>query len=212
MTLCMGNGKVRGILFDLDGTLLDSFPSHFEAYRVMFARYRIEISEESFLAAYSPNWYHTYEALGLPGEVWEEANSHWVEAAAALPPLPFPGAAETLEALGSSYELGVVTSGSRGRVLRDLERTGIGRFFRVVVTGDDVREPKPAPEGLELGLARMGLSPGEAVYVGDAHADYEMARAAGVEFLGIPSSFASLKGDHPCRKVLSITDLVEVFK
>lgn len=204
--------KVRGLLFDLDGTLLDSFPAHFEAYRVMFARFEIEISEESFLAAYSPNWYHTYEAMGLPGEVWEEANRYWVEAAEKLPPRLLPGVVETLDALRDSYRLGIVTSGSRGRVLKDLERTDISRFFGVVVTGDDVRAPKPAPEGLQLGLSRIGLEAEEVVYVGDAHADYEMARAAGVPFLGIPSSFASLKDDHPCYKVRSITDLLEVFK
>ena len=204
---------VRGVLFDLDGTLLDSFPAHFEAYRVMFRRFEIEISEESFLAAYSPNWYLTYSAFGLPEAVWKEANSYWVEAAEKLPPVPFPGAGRALEALrASGRRLGIVTSGSRGRVLRDLESSGLRHFFEVLVTGDDVREPKPAPEGLLLGLRQLGMTAAEAVYVGDADADYQMARAAGVQFLGIPSAFASIKDDHPCHKIRSIEDLPKLFE
>jgi pyrophosphatase PpaX len=203
--------KFSGLLFDLDGTLLDSFPTHFEAYRVMFSRFGIEISEEVFFASYSPNWYHTYQAFGLPQEVWDSANSYWIEALDGLSTKLFSGVSETLAALSRSYRLGIVTSGSKNRVLRDLERTGIKSFFEVAITGDDIKRPKPDPEGLELALSKMKLLPGEAVYIGDAHADYEMAQAAQVHFLGIPSAFASLDSDHPCRKLQSITDLLKLF-
>jgi pyrophosphatase PpaX len=203
--------KFSALLFDLDGTLLDSFSTHFEAYRVMFSRFGIEMSEQIFFASYSPNWYHTYQAFGLPEDVWEVANSHWIEAVNALPQKLFPGVVETLARLSKSYELGIVTSGSKNRVLRDLESTGIKSFFRVIITGDDIKRPKPDPEGLELALSRMELLPGEALYIGDSHADYEMARAANVHFLGIPSAFASLDPAHPCHKVQSITDLLKLF-
>ena len=203
--------KISGLLFDLDGTLLDSFPTHFEAYRVMFSRFGIEISEEIFFASYSPNWYHTYQAMGLPEEVWDSANSYWIEALDGLSTKLFPGVRETLALLSRSYKLGIVTSGSKNRVLRDLESTGIKSFFQVAITGDDIRRPKPDPEGLELALSEMKLLPGETVYIGDACADYEMAQAAHVHFLGIPSTFASLDSSHPCLKVHSITDLLKLF-
>lgn len=203
--------KFSGLLFDLDGTLLDSFGTHFEAYRVMFSRFGIEMSEEIFFASYSPNWYHTYQAFGLPEEVWEVANSHWIEAVNCLPQKLFPGVVETLAQLSKSYELGIVTSGSKNRVLRDLESTGIKSFFQVTITGDDIKRPKPDPEGLELALSRMELLPCEALYIGDSHADYEMACAANVHFLGIPSAFASLGSTHACHKVQSITDLLKLF-
>jgi HAD superfamily hydrolase (TIGR01549 family) len=177
----------------------------------MFSRFGIEMSEEIFFASYSPNWYHTYRAFGLPEEVWEAANSHWIEAVNVLPQKLFPGVVETLAQLSKSYKLGIVTSGSKNRVLRDLESTGIKTFFQVTITGDDIKRPKPDPEGLELALSRMELLPCEALYIGDSHADYEMARAANVHFLGIPSAFASLDSTHPCSKVKSITDLLKLF-
>ena len=202
---------ISGLLFDLDGTLLDSFSTHFEAYRVMFSRFEIEMSEEIFFASYSPNWYHTYQAMGLPEEVWEIANSYWIEAVDGLPQKLLPGVRETLPLLYNSYRLGIVTSGSKNRVLRDLESTGIKSFFQVAITGDDIKRPKPDPEGLELALTKMELLPSEVVYIGDTHADYEMAQAAGVHFLGIPSAFASLDSNHPCFKMQSIADLLKLF-
>jgi HAD superfamily hydrolase (TIGR01509 family) len=203
--------RFSGLLFDLDGTLLDSFSVHLEAYQVMFALFGIQMTEEKFLASYCPNWYQTYEAFGLPREVWETANSYWLEAAEQRVPELIPGAKETLAQLHGSYQLGIVTSGSRHRVWRDLERTGIKSLFQTVVTGDDVQRPKPFPEGLELALRQLGRQPNEVAYIGDAQADYEMAQAAQVYFLGIPSAFASLTLEHPCRQVTVITDLLKVF-
>lgn len=208
---CQRQDKFSGILFDLDGTLLDSFSTHFEAYRLMFSRFEIEMSEEIFFASYSPNWYHTYQVMGLPEDVWEMANSYWIEAVDGLPQKLLPGVHETLARLYHSYRLGIVTSGSKKRVLKDLETTGIKSFFQTAITGDDIKRPKPDPEGLELALSQMKLLPSEVVYVGDTHADYEMARAANVHFIGIPSAFASLDPTHPCRKVQSFTDLLNIF-
>lgn len=202
---------VRGLLFDLDGTLLDSFPAHYEAYRIMFGRLGVEISRDEFLAAYSPNWYHTYRMVGLATDVWDLANQYWLEAAAQLHSELFPGVADMLAHLGRSYRLGIVTSGSKDRVLRDLERTGIGSIFDVIITGDDIEHPKPAPEGLERALATLDMATHEVVYVGDALADFEMARALGVRFFGVPSQYDNLDNADALHKLESIRDLLHLF-
>jgi HAD superfamily hydrolase (TIGR01509 family) len=178
----------------------------------MFARFGIEITKERFLASYSPNWYETYQAMGLPKETWETANSYWLEAAAQQTPGLFPGVERILPQLSSSYKLGLVTSGSKSRVFRDLERTGIKTTFETVITGDDVQQPKPAPEGLELALVRLEIQPHEAVYIGDAQADYEMAHAAKVQFVGVSSAFASLKAIDSCIQVETIAELVTLLR
>jgi HAD superfamily hydrolase (TIGR01549 family) len=203
--------SLKALLFDLDGTLLDSFSAHLEAYRIMFGRFGIEITKESFLSSYSPNWYETYHAMGLPKETWELANAYWLEAAAQQTPNLFPGVEKILLQLAGLYKLGLVTSGSKSRVVRDLERTGIKTTFETVITGDDVQQPKPAPEGLEMALARLEVQPHEAVYIGDAQADYEMAHAAKVQFVGVRSAFDSLKAIDSCIQVEKIADIVALF-
>jgi len=191
------NARIRAVLFDLDGTLLDSFPMHYVVYETMFSQFGISMSRELFLSTYSPNWYRTYEAFGLAEKHWNEANDLWLSEAAKHTPELFPGAADVLAELDKSFALGIVTSGSKNRVIQDLERTGIAPFFETVVTGDDISQPKPAPEGLETAMRELSVAASETVYVGDAHADFEMARAAGVKFLGVPSEFANLTDDHP---------------
>jgi len=206
----IGN-KFKALLFDFDGTLLDSFSVHFEVYKIMFAHFGIQINKEKFLKTYSPNWYKTYEAMGLPKEDWESADIFWVEEADKRSPNLLPGVHETLTKLYDSYSIGLVTSGSRSRVVKDLERTGIKQFFKTVVTGDDIHSPKPSPEGLELALLNLGIELGEVAYVGDALADYEMSKAAGVYFIGVRSAFAGLNSNDPYFCVSSITELPDLL-
>ena len=117
-----------------------------------------------------------------------------------------------LDQLNAEHELGIVTSGSKSRVLRDMDRLDIHEYFSTLITGDDISEPKPAPQGLTMALEKLSLSPDQAVYVGDAHADFEMSRAAGVPFIGVPSEFANLIDDHPEYDIHSIASLPEVIK
>ncbi len=204
--------KPKAVIFDLDGTLLDSFPMHYLAYEEMFAKFDIEMNKEVFLSTYSPNWYQTYEAFGLAEEHWESANLAWLEAANRHLPELFPGVADMLLRLDENFELGIVTSGSKSRVTSDLTRLDIAGHFTTIITGDDIQNPKPAPEGLEMALRELSISPGEAVYVGDAHADFEMAKMAGVRFYGVPSEFANLSHDHPEYGIYEITSLPEMLE
>lgn len=195
---------LKGLLFDFDGTLLDSFAAHFAAYERTFARFDISLTKEEFLTVYAPKWYETYRLLGLPEEVWAQADAYWVEAAAQQTARLFPGVKQTLARLHEGFALGLVTSGSKPGVVRDLERTGIAALFHVVVTGDDVETPKPDPEGLGRALEALALHPHEAVYVGDAPDDYEMARALGVAFLGVPSAFGASHEGRSYPRVPSV--------
>ncbi len=195
------------ILFDLDGTLLNSFSAHYKAYEAMFARFGIPISKKGFLKAYSPDWYRTYEAFGLPRKSWRLANRYWLEEVEKRPSSPFPKIKETLQLLNGSYALGIVTSGSKQRVVQDLARSRLDRLFHVVVTGEDITHPKPHPEGLLKALTHLSVTRREALYVGDADADFEMARAAGVEFVCVKSRFAHLPLEGPFATISSIRDL-----
>jgi HAD superfamily hydrolase (TIGR01549 family) len=211
VSLNIMSNEFKALFFDLDGTLLDSFSVHYEAYKIIFARFGIQITKERFLSTYSPNWYQTYEAMGLPKEDWDSANLFWVEEAEKRTSELLPGVRETLTRLYESYALGLVTSGSKSRVIKDLERTGIEHLFRSVVTGDDISKPKPSPESLELALLGLGVQPNEAAYIGDAYADYEMAQAAGVYFIGVRSAFTNLNSNDPSYRVYPIADLLNLL-
>lgn len=207
----IARANLRAVLFDLDGTLLDSFAVHCKIYEAMFAKFDIQITKHEFMRCYSPNWCHTYQAVGLPKESWGLADAYWLEEATKHEPALFPGAKDALLQISARYALGLVTSGSKSRVLRDLKRTGIVDHFQVIVTGDDVQEPKPSPEGLRRALENLGVHSNEAIYVGDTPADYEMARGATVGFIGVSSQFLRSGFDHQYHLVESISDLIKVI-
>jgi HAD superfamily hydrolase (TIGR01509 family) len=147
--------------------------------------------------------------MALPPERWEQANGYWMEENARHTPQPFTGVAGALDRLALRYSLGVVTSGSKGRIQSEMAATGLRRYFQVVVSGDDVTRRKPDPQGLEMALRALGVAAGEAIYVGDAPADWEMARLAGVRFIGVPSKFGALGAG--CEVVENVCELEEVL-
>ncbi|MGH9787364.1 MAG: HAD family hydrolase [Candidatus Acidiferrales bacterium] len=202
----------KALLFDLDGTLLDSFAAHLAAFRAALAPFGITLSRRRFLESYSPDWRETYRAVGLPRELWEEASRHWREAVRKRPPPLLPGAASTLAQLKKSYRLAIVTGGSKKRVLDDLARTKILPVFDTVVCADDVRRPKPSPHGLRLALRALRVKPRQAVYVGDTPTDFQMAANAGVAFVGIRSPFVPARARSAYRLLDSVSELVPLLK
>jgi len=203
--------RYKALLFDFDGTLLDSFSAHLDVFRIMFARFGITIEKQQFLNSYSPNWYKTYEGMGLPKKDWEAADQIWLQEVEHQEPQLYPGVSDTLRRLNEYCDIGLVTSGSKTRVVKDLERTGIISLFKVIVTGDDIQFPKPSPDGLEKALQTLDVQPEEAAYIGDANADYEMSRAGGVNFIGVRSAYDRFKHSDAFICMASINELPELL-
>jgi HAD superfamily hydrolase (TIGR01509 family) len=185
----------RALLFDFDGTLLDSYATHYAAYERMFAQFGIFIDRDQFAKAYFPDWQSTFRAFGLAEELWKSANALWLQENAREEAPLRDACMHVVESLRPHWRLGIVSSGSRGRVLGDLQRTGLDSLMEVVVTGQDVTERKPSPEGILFALGKLAVPAARAVYVGDTPIDHETARAANVRFVGIRSDYASLDAE-----------------
>ena len=98
---------------------------------------------------------------------------------------PFPGAAETVAELERrGYRLAIVTSKHRRSAMRGMELCGIVSHFDVIVTPEDVREPKPHPEPVLFALEKLGVAPEEALFVGDSPHDIAAGQAAGTRTAG----------------------------
>ncbi len=203
----MKKTPLKAILFDLDGTLLDSFEPHYRAFRATLGRFGIRLTKRRFLEIYSPDWRETYRAMGLPRELWDQASVYWREEVRKHPPRLLPGARETLRHLQKNFRLGIVTGGSKKRVMEDLRRAKIRRFFATVVCADDVVHRKPSPQGLHIALRALRCRPRQAIYVGDTDADYIMAKKARVAFVGIRSPFLRRRARRPYLMLKSIAEL-----
>jgi HAD superfamily hydrolase (TIGR01509 family) len=182
---------MQAILFDWDGTLVDSLGAFHRANASVMASFGLPWDDALYRLHYAPDWRLMYTNLGVPGDRLDEANELWHESfASGADVVAFdgvPGALERLRAAGS--RLGIVTAGDRAIVLPQLERTGLADLLPIRVYGDDLAVHKPDPAPLRRALELLGLAdrPDEAAYVGDAPTDMRMARACGVHAVGIAS-------------------------
>ena len=193
--------SLRAVLFDWDGTLVDSAEASYRCYVRLFSAYGIPFDRARFESTYSPNWHRTYEALGLPRARWDEADARWLEHYGCEETRLLPGARQALTALrGQGLDLALVTSGDRARVSAEVDRLEVRAFFRSLTCAGDTARRKPHPEPLQRGLRELGREPAECAYVGDSPEDVEMARGAGVYAVGVPGGFpnrAALSASGP---------------
>ncbi len=183
----MRNARIpaRAVLFDWDGTLLNSYDADARAYLEMFRALNISWDLEDLRRHYSPNWYRVYRAAGLPRSRWDEADRLWTRAYDREKPILLPGARKVLQRLEQRFELALVTSGNRRRVRRQLREFGLSEFFAACVCAEDAPRRKPHPAPLRLAMRRLRLSPEVCVYVGDAPEDVQMAHRAGVRAIAV---------------------------
>jgi HAD superfamily hydrolase (TIGR01509 family) len=206
---------LEGVLFDWDGTLIDSYHADACAYLAMFKEMGISWGLVDLEKHYSPNWYHVYRATGLPRKRWDDADRAWRSHYAKHRPKLIAGARRVLARLGATHYLGLVTSGDRDRVTRQLREFRLTTLFRARVCSGDTRRKKPHPEPLRLALRQMELDPSACVYVGDAPQDVEMARRAGVRAIGVLGPFPTekrLRAARPEFLIGSIEELPDVLK
>ncbi|MBZ5659800.1 MAG: HAD family hydrolase [Acidobacteriia bacterium] len=177
--------STEGILFDWDGTLLNSFAADAQAYFSMFDALGMSFSMEELKRHYSPNWHKVYRAARLPRAKWEQADRLWMRFYKLQQPELQPGALRVLRTLERRFTLALVSSGSRARVRRQLREHRVSAMFRAKVCSEDAPRRKPHPAPLRMALDQLRLVPEVCIYIGDAPEDIEMAHRAGVRGIGV---------------------------
>jgi len=175
-------GDIHAVLFDLDGTLIDTVALIRESMRHATTQVlRSEIAEDELMKGVGTPLLAQMRALSEPQaeelvRVYREHNARVHDDLIA----EYPGVEETLEKLAShGVPMGVVTSKSRAVAMRGLELFGLNGYFEVVVCSDDTQKHKPDPEPVGLAASLMGVTPDQTAFVGDSPFDVMAARAAG---------------------------------
>ena len=179
---------MKAVFWDLDDTVLDTVSGR---SRVLVQTYEELLGERpDAKELWRMHLGDTIEGLAktLMGDEWPRFVKRYREHyyAARVPPEPYPGVVETLDALkAKGLQLAIVTSKISWGASGELERAGILDRFATVVGFDECERPKPAPDPLLLAMARMGLSESAQIaYVGDSPTDIQAARAVGCHAIG----------------------------
>jgi beta-phosphoglucomutase len=196
----MEGPDMPGVLFDLDGTLVNSYAAHFEAWTLLSAELGHTLSEPQFAKQFGrknePIIAELHEFIGkpLPNEqavqTMAEHKESMFRACIGRGDFPFmPGALDLLEALRSSgWALAVGSSAPRVNIDFAMQQFAAkGMTFDAVVCGCDVSNGKPAPEVFLLAASRLGVPPDACVVFEDAAPGIEAGRRAGMPTIGIAS-------------------------
>jgi len=205
--IAMKSQRELGVIFDMDGVLVDSADAHWRSWRQLAEELGAsDISRAAFQASFGRRsaeivrgWFAVTDAGELSRLDARKEELYRTIIRECVPAMP--GAVKLIEALHAAGALlAVGSSGPRENVVLICEAMGVSRYFSVMVTGEEVHRGKPDPEVFLAAAHRLGLAPEHCVVVEDAPAGVEAARRAGMRAVG-------LSGLQPAE-ALSAADLV----
>ena len=201
---------IKAIFFDHDGTLVDSEPIHFQLWRDVLAGHGVALAESLYRECYAgiPTAANAVDlvsrfaidatAAALAGEKNAATRLYLEQHAFPL----MPGVSDAVPLLHrAGWRLAIVTGASAGGVQTTLRQHSLAPFFETVVSGDDVRNSKPAPDCYRLAARRLGLSPPACLAIEDTEHGVNSAVAAGVACLAVPNA---LSGNHDFSQAAAV--------
>ena len=207
------------LLFDLDGTLIDSVDLIVRSYRYASEHHLgIVTSDDVWIERLGTPMHNQLRAVSdddsiiaamavTYGEYYRKHHDSEVTL--------FKGVHDVISALyDKGNTLGVVTSKLRAGTNRSLELVKLKPFFDVIVTADQVSRPKPDPEPVQLALERLDAAPTEVVFIGDSPHDIASGREAGVATAAVlwgPFSISALEAARPDYFLTEPAEIVSVL-
>jgi 2-phosphoglycolate phosphatase len=218
---------VQCVLFDLDGTLIDSVPAYFDLMAAMLDAVGLPQVPKALVAEFMTGGLSVLEKM-VPADMTYKKDQLIQQLLAVGRPLSaemflhrvqmIPEVDQLLPLLASKgIPIGVVTSTARhviDRKLLTLERRGLRALLGVIIATEDAPRKKPAPDPLLEGARQLGVPPEECLYVGDSHVDIRAGRAAGMRTAGVLTGLddaETLQRENPTLLLNSVGELCPLF-
>jgi HAD superfamily hydrolase (TIGR01509 family) len=195
--------RSKAVLWDMDGTLVNSEELHWISWRNTMAKEGVVITREQFLSTFGqrndsivPAWLGcaaTAERIGRIAEAKEELYRHLVRRVGVLPE---PGVATWLDRLKKhGWQQAIASAAPRANIDAVLEALSADHVFQSIVSAEDVHRGKPDPEVYVLAASRVGVLAEGCIVVEDAGAGIEGARRAGMRSIGVSHNGKVLHAD-----------------
>jgi HAD superfamily hydrolase (TIGR01509 family) len=203
-------GAIAAVIFDCDGTLVDSEPLSREAWERTLATHGYTVSDEEYASlvglTYPRTFAHFAERVeGMP----DDPDAFWPVFSGVLFELidtvleTFEDAVETVRALHErDIAVAVASSSRRDRLDRTLRRSGLDALFDVTVAGDEVRHGKPAPDMFLEAARRLGVEPARCAVIEDSAPGVAAGIGAGMHTVAVARSPDDVAGLLSAHRVL----------
>jgi len=184
---------VRGVLWDLDGTLVDSGDYHFQSWQAAMAPAGFAVSRELFAASFGQKndrilrgWLGPDASDDLIRRLGDAKEVEYRRLARAGGLVVLPGAREWVGRLrAGGWRQAIASSAPRANIDTMLDIVGFAGAFDAIVSADDVTVGKPDPQVFLTAAGRLGVAPTSAVVVEDAAAGIEAAKRGGIPSIGV---------------------------
>jgi HAD superfamily hydrolase (TIGR01509 family) len=192
MKLKIPEGAFGAYLFDCDGTIADSMPLHYIAWKKALGEWECAFEEELFYAwggkppAEIIATLNRMRGLAMPVELVAERKEHLYYEL--LPELkPVPEVLEHIEAMQGKIPFAVVSGSTRASIVRTLTAVRLLERFPILVGSEDYARSKPAPDAFLAGAERLGVAAKDCLVFEDTALGMEAARTAGMAAVRVPS-------------------------
>jgi pyrophosphatase PpaX len=209
--------KIKAVLLDIDGTVLDSLEFMCHAFQVALAASNLPCPsrEELRTQMHAGGTLHqVYGSFYPDADLDKLVAAHRASQLENLDlAIPFPNTISTLQKLkAAGLKLAAVSTRSNVTLTKTLESAGIARFFDTIISGDDTEKQKPNPMPLFLALERLQIPPAEAIMIGDTDGDIQAGKNAGVRTIGVTFGFRGpqIAEDKPDFVVNDISEILEI--
>ena len=212
------NKKITALIFDFDGTLLDTNELIIQTFQHVLDNYFPgEFGREEILPFLGPTLHETFESIDKAQSeqmiadyrAWNIAHHDQVA-------VEFDRVSETLNALKElGMKMAIVSTKKNDMVIRGVNLLDVDGVFDTIIGLDDVSKPKPDPEPILLALERLGVTKDEALMIGDNLHDIVGGQNAGVRTAGVAWTIkgeAFLQKFNPDFMLNHITDLLKIVK
>jgi len=199
MKLTIPAGPFQAYLFDCDGTIVDSMPLHYLAWKRIFAEHGCEFSQERH---YSWGGMQTEEIVATlnaeqqlnmsPVEVARQKEEYYYEILHELRAVP--EVLEHIEANHGRIPFAVVSGGTRDSVTRSLMASGLLDRFETLVCAGEYRNSKPHPEPYLMAAEQLGVAPEHCLVFEDTEIGIQAATAAGMAAVKVPQPWERVMG------------------
>jgi len=206
--------SIHTILFDLDGTLIDTNDLIIASFEHTFEQHSLTFTKEEIIEFNGPPLADTFRTIDpLQAEqmieTYREHNfrvhDDYVKA--------FPHVVETVKALKKSgFKLGIVTTKMRKGVNKGLTLTGLDKLFDTIITLDDVEHAKPHPEPVKKALAELKVTADTALMVGDNHHDIIAGKSAGTLTAGVAWAYKGKERLMAYEPTYMLDDIRDILK
>ena len=194
---------VRAVLWDMDGTLIDSEEFHWISWRDTMRKEGIPITREQFLATFGqrndsilPQWLGVAATPERIERIATAKEKEYRDLVRQHGMTPLPGVATWLQRLHETGWLQAVASAApRENIDVVLEALSAKQLFQAIVSAEDVHHGKPDPEVFQLAASRLGAPAARSIVVEDAVAGVEAARSAGMHSIGVSRDGKHLPAD-----------------